>query len=77
MKILEIKKSMRSFNKGIILLLVLIWSLFVAYELEMQTAIKAYPNAIIRIDLLLLPILIVLTAYIIYSLIKEKNSKYK
>ena len=68
---------MRSFNKGIILLLVLIWSLFFAYELEMQSAIKAYPDAMIRIDLILLPILIFLTGYIVYTLIKEKNSKYK
>ena len=68
---------MYSFNKGIILLLLLIWSLFFAYEIEMQTAMKAYPDSMVRIDLLLLPFLIILSVYIVYILIREQNSKHE
>ena len=62
-----------NYNSGLILLLFIIWSLFFAWQIEMKTIIEEYPDTIVRIDLLILPFLIVLTVYILYIVLRKQK----
>ncbi len=65
---------MNSNKKSFVLFLVFIWSIYVAWVIGIQSPLKNYPESKTRYDLLLLPFLIMFTAYVIYILIRKKNS---
>ncbi|MBT8281315.1 MAG: hypothetical protein KJO16_07025 [Muriicola sp.] len=60
-------------NKSIILFILFLWLVFVAWEIDVQSVVNTYPDSIVRLDLLLLPFLIILTVYVIYLLIRKND----
>jgi hypothetical protein len=46
---------------------------FAAWEMDAQATIQTLPDTYIRLDLLLLPFLIILTGYAVYFLIRNHN----
>jgi hypothetical protein len=65
---------MNSNSKSFVLFLIFIWSIYVAWEFDVQTAIKTYPDSITRYDLLILPCLIIFTAYAVHILIRNQDT---
>ena len=64
---------MNSNNKSFVLFLIFIWTIYVAWEIDVQSAIKTYPDSITRYDLLILPFLIIFTLYAVYILIRKQD----
>ena len=62
---------MNSYKKSFVVILILLWAVYIAWELDMQTALKNHPDSITRYDLMLLPFLIIITAYVIHLLIRK------
>lgn len=60
-------------NKSLILFILFLWFVFAAWEMDAQAAEQTLPNTYIRLDLLMLPFLIILTGYAIYILIRNHN----
>ncbi len=64
-----------NFNKkSFILFLIFMWSVYVAWAIDVQSTIKIYPESTTRYDLWLLPYLILFTAYAIYLLIRKQDT---
>ncbi|WP_424370994.1 hypothetical protein [Muriicola sp.] len=64
---------MNSNKKSFVLFLIFLWSVYAAWELDVQTALKNYPDSVTRYDLLLLPFLVIFTGYVILLLIRKEN----
>ncbi len=62
-------------NKYLTLFLLLLWNCFMAWEYTIQNTLNHVQYPIVRYDLLILPILVFFTGYVVYVLIKKKETK--
>ncbi len=53
------------------LCLVLIWACFVVWEIQIQQWITINPVIVVRYDLMLLPLLVVVSFYVLYITLKK------
>ncbi|QBA63586.1 hypothetical protein [Muriicola soli] len=60
-------------SKSLILFILFLWLVFAAWEMDVQSTINTYPESIVRLDLLLLPFLIILTVFVVYILIRKND----
>lgn len=65
---------MNSNSKSFVLFLIFIWSIYGTWAFDVQTAIKTYPDSVTRYDLLILPFLIIFTAYAVHILIRKQDT---
>jgi len=61
-------------DNGLLIFLILLWSIFIMWELDVQHSIESYRDHILRFDLVFLPILILFTIYVVYVLIRNQKS---
>ncbi len=59
-------------NKSLIFFLLLLWTGFMAWELNLQNTINNVQYPMVRYDLLVLPLLVLFTGYAVYILIRKK-----
>jgi hypothetical protein len=68
------KLKMASSKKSFILFILFVWSVYFAWSMDVQSAVKSFPNNMTRYDLLLLPFLILLTGYAVYLLLRKQKT---
>ncbi len=59
-------------NKSLIFFLLLLWTGFTAWELDLQNSMDYVQYPMVRYDLLILPLLVLFTGYAIFILIRNK-----
>lgn len=68
-------KDMQSDNKQFFVLLISIWLVFIIWEIDIQMLPVSIQTSMVRFDLLVLPVLLLVTGYAIYNILKNKNQK--
>ncbi|WP_299000968.1 hypothetical protein ACOKFD_18970 [Flagellimonas sp. S174] len=53
------------------LCLAVIWGCFVMWEIQIQSWLQINPSLVVRYDLMLLPLLVVVSFYVIYVTLKK------
>nr|WP_299345262.1 hypothetical protein [Allomuricauda sp.] len=51
--------------------LVIIWSCFILWEVQIQAWLEINPAFVVRYDLMLLPLLLVVSFYVLYVTLKK------
>lgn len=62
-------------SKILLMVLAIVWGLFLIWEIDLQKNPLMQSNTMLRIDLLLLPVLLITTLYIVYAIKKQRNKK--
>ena len=65
---------MKPRRKSFVLFIILLWSVYAAWAMDMQDAIKSYSDNVFRYDLWLLPFLILFTAVAVRFFIRKQSS---
>ncbi|MEM8845995.1 MAG: hypothetical protein AAGD17_02725 [Bacteroidota bacterium] len=53
------------------LCLAVIWACFVVWEIQIQSWLQINPSLVVRYDLMLLPLLVVVSFYVVYVTLKK------
>ncbi len=65
---------MNSNTKSFILFILFIWSVYFAWAMDVNASVQTYSKGVTRYDLLLLPFLIIFTAYSAYLILRKQDS---
>lgn len=63
---------MQSYSKVYLVYLTVIWSAYFLWEFQVQEWATSGDGQIIRYDLIILPILLIITGYSVYTFIKKQ-----
>ncbi len=77
MNICTSNRDMQSDSKRLFIFLIIIWSIFIVGQLKIYEITTTLQSSSFRFDLLLLPILLFVTGYAIYNIMKNEKPKNK
>lgn len=66
---------MQSDSKQLLIFLIIIWTIFIIWEFEIQKLTDEIQTYIVRFDLIVLPVLLFVTGYAIHNVLKNEKRK--